>query len=145
MNLKKSKKSALILSCIAVITYTLVSAFLNILLPYWISGDLRSIVAHPENLGRSTDIIALAAIIILALVALVSLAAYWLYQFFGEAYYGRKGAFRWALFGGLFGLLSQLAFWIVPDLTVVRVIWQFASAIIAFFIARIILPLEHRG
>lgn len=145
MTLQKSKKSALILSGIAVITYSLVSAFLNILLPYWMTGDLRSVVARPENLGRTTDLISLAVIIVLALLALVSLVAYWLYQFFGEAYYGLRGAIRWALFGGLFGLLSQLAFWVFPGLTVVRVIWQFASAFIAFFLARIILPLERRA
>jgi hypothetical protein len=72
------------------------------------------------------------------------LGAYWLYRFFSPAYYGPRGAARWALFGALLAVLLKLPDWLLPESwrLVKFVIW-ILSAFVAFFIARRLLPLKR--
>jgi hypothetical protein len=144
--LNKSKTGAVILSAVAVLSFTLTSAALNILLPYLLTGDLTVIVAQPERLSNPADVLALALITLIALLGLTALTAYWLYRFFGPAYYGRRGAARWALFGFLLALLIKLPDWLFsPSLWWVKYIVYTLSAFIAFFIARRLLPLKQKS
>ena len=62
--LTRSPRSALILSIAGVLAFTLTSAFLNLALPYWLSGDIRSVIADPSSLSRPADLLALAAILL---------------------------------------------------------------------------------
>lgn len=143
--LNKSRKSAVILAAIGVLSFTAVSALLNILLPYLLSGDLRVIVEHPERLRNPADLLALTLISLFALLALIASTAYWLYHYFGEAYYGLRGAARWALFGALLALLLKLPDWLLPESwqLVKYILWIF-SAFIAFFVSRRLLPLKRQ-
>lgn len=140
--LNKSRQSAVILSAIAVLFFTAASAAMNILLPYLLSGDIRVIVEHPERLRNPGEVLALALITLVALLALIASVAYWLYRYFGQAYYGQRGAARWALFGVLLALLIKLPDWLLPEnLWLLRGAFWLLSAFIAFFIARWLIPL----
>ena len=143
--LTKSKKSALLLSTLAVLSFTATSALVNILLPYWLTSDVRVVVENPERLSSPADVLALALITLIALLILIAAAAYWLYRFFGEAYYGRRGAARWALFGVLLALLIKLPDWLLSErLWLVKYAVYILSAFIAFFVARWLVPLKRK-
>lgn len=113
--LEKNKKSAILLSAITVLSFSTVNAIGNILIPYLTTGNLQVVIAHPENLRQPSNLIALILILGSLLLALVLIGAYWLDRFFGEKYFGVRGAFRWALFGALFALFMMAPQWILPD------------------------------
>lgn len=144
--MNKTPRNALLLSAAAVLSFAAVSAAVNILLPYLLTGDVRTVIADPERLGQPGQALALIAVIGVFLLILIALGAYWLYRFFGEAYYGWRGAARWALFGALLALIIKLPDWVLPArLWLVKdVIWVL-SAFIAFFIARGLIPLKRRN
>ena len=87
------------------LTFSPTGAVLNILLPYWLTGDIHTVVANPESLSQPGSLLVL-------LVPdnycgfMVALGAFWLYRFFGEAHFGEHAPLRWALFG-VFSRLSQ--------------------------------------
>lgn len=144
--LNKSRKSAVILSAVGVLSFSAVSAVLNLLLPYLLTGDLQVIVEHPERLSNPADWLALALITLFALLALIASAAYWLYRYFGEAYYGPLGAARWALFGALLALLIKLPDWLLPaNLWLIKDIFWVISPFLAFFAARALLPVQRKN
>jgi hypothetical protein len=139
--LKKSWKSAFLMSAAAVLAFAAVSAAANILLPYLLTGDVRVIVAHPERLSNPGDVLALALITLIALLVLVASGAYWLSRFFGPAYYGPRGLVRWALFGALLALLLKLPDWLLPEAWwLVKYALWIMSGFIAFFITRWLIP-----
>jgi hypothetical protein len=144
--LKKSWRSAFLMSAAAVLSFTAVSAAVNILLPYLLTRDAQVIVNDPKRLSDPGDLLALALILLAALMFLVTLGAYWLYRFFGPAYFGLRGLVRWALFGALLALLLKLPDWLPPESwwLVKSVIWVL-SAFIAFFVARWLVPLKTNG
>lgn len=141
--LEKNKKSAVILSSIVVLSFTLVLALEIMLVPYLASGGIHAIVAYPERLTNSWEIISLVGLIIILLLVLIGVGALWLYRFFGERYFGKRSAIRWALFGAAFALLLK-----VPDLFTPASIgfltcgWGVASLFLAFFLTRWIMPLN---
>ncbi len=139
----RSKTGALGMSLAAVLPFTLASALLNILLPYLSTGDIRTIVAHPENLDQPGEWLAFSLLLAILLFALAACAAYWMYKFFGEAYYGRRGAWRWALFGASLALFIKLPDWLLPgNSTVLRYAWFAICLFLAFFLARWLVPLR---
>jgi hypothetical protein len=142
--LSKSVKGAVLLSAIGVLAFALTSAVLNLLLPYLLTGDVHAVIAQPERLQQPGDLLVLAGILIFFLLLLIALMAFWLYRFFGQAYYGPRGAIRWALFGALLALLLKLPDWLAPEgLGFIRDILWILSAFIAFFIARWLVPLKR--
>lgn len=144
--LDKSVRGAVLLSAIGVLAFALTSAVLNLLLPYLLTGDVRLVIAQPERLQQPGDLLALAGILGFFLLLLVGLGAFWLYRFFGEAYYGPRGAVRWALFGALLAPLLKLPDWLVPaGFWLVRDILWVLSPFIAFFLARWLIPLKRRS
>jgi uncharacterized membrane-anchored protein len=135
--LTKSKRSALILGGITVLAFSLTSALVNIAIPYWVSGDIHTVVANPESLAIPGSLAALIVVVILLLLLLSGLAAYWIYRFFGDGYYGKRGALRWALFGLLLAMLLQIPIWIFPErIGFLKLPWQIASVFLAFFGSR---------
>jgi hypothetical protein len=133
----RSKRSASILSAIAVIAYAATAAVLYMLVPYLVSGNLRVIVAYPEQFLRPAPILALVIFVALLLLALTGLGAFWIYRFFGERYYGGRGALHWALFGTLLALFVRLPDWILPaGWGWLRYPWLAISPFLAFFLAR---------
>ena len=143
--LSKSPKGAILLSAIGVIAFALTSAVLNLLLPYLLTGDVHVIIAQPERLRQPGELLVLVGILGFFLLLLIALAAFWLYRFFGEAYYGPRGAVRWALFGALLALLLKLPDWLIPEgLRFIRDILWILSAFIAFFLARWLVPLKQK-
>jgi hypothetical protein len=77
------------------------------------------------------------------LLILIGLGAFWLYRFFGEAYYGRA-AQPAAVFGALLALLLQLPNCLPPDgLRLLKYAVWISSPFIAFFLARRLLPLKR--
>jgi hypothetical protein len=144
--LNKSVRGAVLLSAIGVLAFALTSAALNLLLPYLLTGDVHVVIAQPERLQQPGQLLALAGILGFFLFVLVALMAFWLYRFFGQAYYGPRGAIRWALFGVLLALLLKLPDWLVPEgLRLVRDILWIVSPFIAFFIARWLVPLKPKS
>jgi hypothetical protein len=141
--LLKSWKGAFLMSAVAVLSFTAASAVMNILLPYLLTGDVRVIIENPERLSNPGDVLTLALILLIAFLFLIALGAYWLYRFFGPAYYGPRGAARWALFGALLAVLLKLPDWLLPNdwLLAKYAIW-ILSAFIAFFLARWLVPLK---
>lgn len=143
--INKSKKSAVILSSTIVFSFAITSALVNILLPYLLTGNLRVIIENPENLSDASDFLSLGILLIVVMGGLIAIGAYWLYKFFGEAYYGAKGIIRWALFGALFALLIKAPDWFLGDrLPVIRNLIQFLGLFAAFFLARWIVPIQRK-
>jgi hypothetical protein len=143
----KSRKSALLLSATAVFSFAATSAVLNILLPYLLTGDIHTIIEKPERLSQPGQALALAGILSLFLLILIGLGAFWLYRFFGEVFYGPRGAARWAVFGALLAVLLKLPDWLASEglwLVVKFTIW-ILSPFIAFFVARWLLPLKRKS
>lgn len=141
--LKKSKKSAIILSAIAVLSFSIVNAIENILVPYLITGNLQTIVSNPEELTQPANLVALVAILAALLIIMIFIGSYWLYRFFGEKYYGVRGAIRWAVFGSLFAIFMMAPEWILPDQwRIIINLLKFSSVFVAFFISRKIVPLQ---
>lgn len=144
--LNKSKQSAVLLSTAAVLSFTAASALVNLLLPYLLTGDVRAIVEQPERLTSREDVLALALITLITLLGLVAIGAYWLYRFFGQAYYGPRSALRWALFGALLALLIKLPDWLLKEsLWLVKYAIWVLSPFIAFFVARWLVPLKRKN
>jgi hypothetical protein len=140
--LARSKTGAFILSGITVLSFTATSAILNIFLPYLLTGETAAILANPLRPIQPLDILALVAILLAALVPLIAIGAFWLNRFFAEAYYGKRGAIRWALFGFLFALALWLVDWVVPEgWWLLKIPLEVASLLGAFFGARKIMPL----
>ena len=143
MLLQKNIKSAVILSTIIVLSFTLTTAITDILIPYLLNGDISSIVADPQSLAEPGNLIGLGTFVTAILLILIAIGAFWLYRFFGERYYGPRGAIRWALFGITFALLMQ-AFDLIfqGNLPIIKGILQFLSVFGAYFLTRWIVPME---
>ncbi len=140
----KTKQSALLLSAITVLSFSVTGAFLNILLPYWISGDIRTVVANPETLSQPGSLLVLLLFLVIILGLLIALGAFWLYRFFGEDQFRRRAKLRWALFGLLFAIFLKLPDWLLPaGWGILRGILQFAGLFVAYFLARWIAPLRQ--
>ena len=131
------------MSAITVLSFSIVNATENILVPYLITGNLQAIVANPEELTQSANLIALIAILATLLIIMILIGSYWLYRFFGEKYYGVRGAIRWAVFGSLFAIFIMTPEWILPDQwRIVINLLKFLSVFVAFFISRKIVSLQ---
>ena len=144
--MNKTRKSALMLSAAAVLSFAATSAVLNILLPYLLTDDIRTVIEDPERLTQPGQLLALAGILSLFLLILIGLGAFWLYRFFGEAYYGPRSTTRWAMFGALLALFLKLPNWLLPDgLRLVKYAVWILSPFLAFFLARWLLPLERKN
>ena len=142
--MNKSRKSAFLLSAAAVLSFTAASAVVNIVLPYLLTGDVHTIVENPERLSQPSQALALVAILSLFLLILIGLGAFWLYRFFGEAYYGLRGAARWAVFGALLAVLLKLPDWLSSEGSrLLKYAVLILSPFIAFFVARWLLPLKR--
>lgn len=140
----KTKQSALLLSTITVLSFFVTGAFLNILLPYWISGDIQAVVANPESLSQPGSLLVLLLFLGIILGILIALGAFWLYRFFGEAHFGERARLRWALFGALFALFLKLPDWLLPaGWGLLRGILQLAGLFAAYFLARWVAPLRQ--
>jgi uncharacterized BrkB/YihY/UPF0761 family membrane protein len=141
--LAKSKRSALLLSAITVLVFGLVSALVNILIPYLLTGDLHAIVARPESLDEPSEFVVLFVFVALLLLILIVIVAFWLYRFFGERYYGPRGALRWALFGAIFAVLLKAPDWFLADnLRPLGDVLRILGLFLAFFLARWIVPFK---
>jgi len=146
MPFEKNKKNALLLSTLAVLSYSITSAILNMLLPYLLTGDIHTVVAHPENLSQPANLIGLILLTLVVFLVLTAIGAYWLYQFFGDKYFGRGSPIRWALFGFLFALLMKIPDWIFPEIDwILPTVFRIAGLFGAFFLARWIIPLPGRS
>lgn len=144
MSHKKDKKNAFLLSALTVLSYSITGAILNIWLPFWISGDIHTVVAQPESLRQPINLIGLILLILFGLLLLIAIGAYWLDRFFGEKYFGQGSRTRWVLFGFLFALLIKIPDWIFPQSWwVLQAVFKFAGLFAAFFLARWIVPLAR--
>ncbi len=141
--LAKSKKSAAILSGIIVISFSVVNALENILIPYWVTGNIQTIVNRPEALQSPQDFFSLGIILAVLLLLMILIGSYWLYRFFGERYFGLRGAARWALFGIFFAIFMMLPEWLLPNGWRLLInLLKFSSVFVAFFVSRRIIPLK---
>ena len=135
--LQKSKRSALVLSLITVASFSLMTAVMDIALPYWLTGDITTIVSQPELLSQPDQLAGLFIFITFMLALLVLVGWVWLYKFFSEEYFGRRGALHWALFGGLLGLFIALPGLLFGERwPLLQQILRYASPFPAFFLAR---------
>ena len=141
--LAKSKTNAFVLSAIAVLSFGATGVVVNILIPYLLSGDLRIVIERPENLRTPGDVAVMVGLVVLLLLMLAAIGAIWLYRFFGERYYGVRGALRWSLFGIIFALLLRLPDWLLPDsLHLLGSFLGILGLFVAFFLARWLVPLR---
>lgn len=135
--LQKSKRSALILSVLAVLCFALMTALMDIALPYWLTGDATAIVSDPNLLSQPNQLSGLVIFLIVMLALLTLVGWAWINKAFGEDYYGRKGAWHWAMYGGLLGLFIALPHLLLQDrLDFLQHMWRYASPFPAFFLAR---------
>ncbi|MBN1148023.1 MAG: hypothetical protein JXA78_12265 [Anaerolineales bacterium] len=142
--LTKSVKSAIILSAITVISFSMSGAMVNMLIPYLTSGDICVVIESPQDLQSPGDVIALIGLVAGLLLILTGISAFWLYRFFGERYYGARGALRWAVFGAIFALLLWLPDWLFPEsLRFLGHQLRFLGVLVAFFVARWLIPVER--
>ena len=140
----KSKSQAVALSAITVLTFSLTGVVLNILLPYWQTGDIYTVLANPKSLAQPGSLVVLMVFLIILLGFLIALGAFWLYRFFGEDHFGEHAPLRWALFGFLFAVFLKLPDWFVPERWgIIRGILRFAGLFIAYFLARFLVPLKR--
>jgi hypothetical protein len=140
---KKSRGAALAMSGSAVLSFTIASAIINILIPYLLTGDIRSIVENPQQLTRTDQIISLIVLIGILLLVLIGMGAYWLQRYFGESYFGWRGAARWILFGTFLAILIKIPAWFLAKQGwLLGYIWLGLSPFLAFFLARWLLPLR---
>ncbi len=143
--LEKSKKSAVILSCTIVFSFSLTSAALHIFLPYLITGNINVIIENPETLSTLTDILSLTIILLVIIGGLIGIGAYWLDKFFGEAYFDNKSILRWALFGAAFALFIKTPDWLFGEhLSTIKNFLRLVGLFAAFFLSRWIFPLDYR-
>lgn len=141
--LNKSKRSALLLSIIIVLSFTFSSAIVTMLIPYLLSSDIHTIIEHPENLNTSQALFSLAALLLILLLILIAVTSYSLYRFFGEAYYGQRGALRWFLFGISFPIIGRLPGMFFPNPNgSLAGLWQFLSIFLAYALTRKLIPLK---
>jgi hypothetical protein len=140
----KSPRRALLLSAITVLSFSVTGAFLNILLPYWLSGDIRAVVANPESLSQPGSLLVLLLFVVIILGIMIALGAFWLYRFFGEAHFGERAWLRWALFGALFAIFLKLPDWLLPaGWGLLRGVIQLAGLFAAYFLARWAAPIRR--
>ena len=134
----------MILSAITVVSFSSVNAIGNILVPYLITGNIQEIIANPESLNDPINQLALGLIVSILFIIMVIIGAYWLYRFFGEHYYGVRGAIRWALFGVFFAILMMALDWLFPaGWRLLINVLKFCSVFVTFFIARMIIPIKN--
>ena len=146
MTLEKGKGSAVVMSACGVLSFSIVDAGLNLLLPYLLTGDIHAVIADPESLKEPGNLLGLVLFLIIVIAILIAVGAFWLNRFFGKAYYGRRGAIRWILFGSFFAVLLKLPEWLFPQgWWILRAIFQFAGVFGAFFLARWLIPIERSG
>ncbi len=139
--LKKSRTGAFILSAITVLSFSLVTGLINILIPYLTTGDMQTVIADPTRLSKIEDFLQLGAILLGLLLVLTAIGAYWLYKFFGDGYFGGRGALRWALFGAFFALFIAVPDRFLPDnWQILGMILKFLGVFAAFFLSRLIVP-----
>jgi hypothetical protein len=140
---KKSKKSAFILSCSIVFSFVLTSAFLNLLLPYLMTGKPTVIIQKPQDLSTPAEILSLVFLLIIIIGGLITIGTYWLYKFFGENYFGTRSLLRWIFFGILFAIFTKSPDWIFSEnLATIKNLVRLAGVFAAFFLSRIAFPLE---
>ena len=146
MQLNKNKKSAIVLSVIIVLSFSLTTAIVDILVPVLFSDSYEYVVVrNTDTAPEPENIFGIAILIFLILIVLITIGAFWLYRFFGESHYGQRSAFRWSLFGIIFALLLQVFDLIFQEnLPIIQGILQFLSVFAAYFISRFIIPLELR-
>lgn len=131
VKLEKNKTSAVILSAITVLTFSVTDFALNILIPWIIQKESALVQENTENLMAAFLFVALM------LLFLVAIGAFWLYRFFGDRYYGPRGAAFWALFGTLFAIFLIVPEWGIQDqIRWIRIPLQLAGLFGAFFLAR---------
>jgi hypothetical protein len=95
-------------------------------------------------LNEPAEILTLLIILALLFAILVAIWAYWLYRYFGEAYYGARGSFRWIIFGAVLALLVRTQTWLLPEMgMLLRSAWLFVSIFLAYGLARLLIPLAH--
>jgi hypothetical protein len=143
MNYPKSKRRALSLSAITVFSFAITGAALNLLLPYWRGENLQTLITNPERLAQPGSLLPLFFTMLLILGLMTGLGAFWLFRFFGDAYFGSRAPLRWALFGILFAFFLKLPDWFFPaNPGVFRAIIQLAGLFAAFFVARWLVPIN---
>jgi len=143
MSLEKSKRSAILLSGITVLTFALTSAVLNLLFPYLATGDFQVLIANPESLNQPGRIPSLVVFVLLLLIILTGIGAFWLYRFFGERYFGARSATRWASFGLMSAFFLKIPDWLVaPELWLLKGFFQLIGLFAAFFLARRLIPFQ---
>jgi len=140
--LSKNKINAIIISAITVISFVLTSALVNIFLPNLFNQDRRPLLGEYQAVRNDTQTAEFAALTSVLLLIMVAILAFWLYRFFGEGHFGKRGAVRWALFGVLFALLLK-----IPNLffsnraPFITSAWGILSVFVAYFLGRKLIPL----
>jgi hypothetical protein len=145
MQLTRSKKSALILSAVAVLSFTLTTALIDLLIPYLARRDTGAVLGNPAALSKPENLLAFFIFLAMLVGVLIAIGAFWLYRFFGERHYGPRGALRWALFGCFFALWIQALDWIFQgQLALLRYILQFLGIFATYFLTRALVPFENK-
>ena len=141
--LNKSKRSALLIGALIVVSFMLSMAVMTMLIPYLLSGDIHTVIEKPENLNTPGAVLSLAAVLLALTLLLIAISAYCLYRFFGQAYYGQRGALRWLLFSLGFPLIGWLPGALFPGFRgILSGIWQFSSIFLAYALSRWLIPLR---
>lgn len=125
------------MSGLVVLSFTLTAAFVD-LLPGLFSSQ-------PVLFSGEANGFAVLGLVLMLMLAASGLFAFFLYTYFGDAYFGQRAAQRWALFGALFGLLISLPLLFdPPQMLCLAPVWGVICLLAAFFAARRIIPLNKK-
>ncbi len=102
--LAKSRRSALIIAGIAFLSYALTDLLISLGIYYRTTGTLPPLQEEIQNIPQFFGTYAL---LIIALLIAIGVGGLLINSLFGEAYFGRRGALRWSLFGMIYALISQ--------------------------------------
>lgn len=135
----KNKKTSWMLSAVIVLSFSLTNAILNIVIPPLLGGEKIFLGQEPAI----SSLFVYTLLILGTILLLISLIAFWLYKYFGDAYFDRYAVRRWGTFGFLFAVFIQIPFWIIGNrFPIFQFLIGIISLLLAFFIARKIFPLN---
>ena len=108
--LKKSTKSAIVMSVVASLSTLLIFLFLELLR----NSSTTNIFAKAQS-ASSVDILSLIFIGIPLILILIVLPGAFIIHNWSDIHFGKEGLIRWTVFGIIYGGLAQVSLILIPS------------------------------
>jgi uncharacterized membrane protein len=140
--LAKTRRGALIMAGMAFLSYALTDLLISVGIYYRTTGTLPPLQEEFPNIPQFFGTYAVLIIAVLVVVGVEGLLIYFL---FGEAYFGRRGALRWSLFGMTYALISQGYQSFANDWPfVIKTISELIVVVVTYVVALKLVPLPTK-